>query len=231
MTMRKFMAAVLITAGCAGGTAAPVRAALADDVQTGGEVRAGADGKAVLFPLLKTDIAADIEGDAAAVTVVQTFVNPSPAALNATYLFPLNKDAAVHAMTMEVGGEIVTAKIARKPEAAAAFEDAKRQGKAAALLEQHRPNMFTQDIANLMPGATVKVTLKYVQTVPRVDGSYELAMPLIVGPRYMPAGPSPLVTVTNGPAKEDVPPPADAAQPSLGNGASARRRDIPASRG
>ena len=216
MTMRKFMAAVLITAGCAGGTAAPVRAALADDVQTGGEVRAGADGKAVLFPLLKTDIAADIEGDAAAVTVVQTFVNPSPAALNATYLFPLNKDAAVHAMTMEVGGEIVTAKIARKPEAAAAFEDAKRLGKAAALLEQHRPNMFTQDIANLVPGATVKVTLKYVQTLPRVDGSYELAMPLIVGPRYMPAGPSPLVTVTNGPAKEDAPPPADAAQPQPG---------------
>jgi len=214
--MKRLMA-VLIFAGCASGAAMPVRAALSDDIQTGGEVRAGADGKSVQFPLLKTDIAADIEGDAAAITVVQTFVNPSQAALNATYLFPLNKDAAVHAMTMEVGGEIVTAKIARKPEAAAAFEAAKRQGRAAALLEQHRPNMFTQDIANLMPGATVKVTLKYVQTVPRVDGSYELAMPLIVGPRYMPAGPSPLVTVANGPAKEDVPPPAaDAAQPQPG---------------
>ena len=132
------------------------------DVQTGGEVRAVADGKNVRLPLLKTDISADIEGDTAAVTVVQTFVNPAPAPLNATYLFPLNKDAAVHAMTMEIGNEIITAKIARKPEAAAIFEGAKREGKAAALLQQHRPNMFTQDVANPTPGATIKVTLKHV---------------------------------------------------------------------
>jgi Ca-activated chloride channel homolog len=208
------MAAILMLAGCAI-AAQPAKAAFADDVQTGGEMHAEADGKPVLFPLLKTDIAADIEGDAAAVTVVQTFVNPSPAPLNATYLFPLNKDAAVHAMTMEVGNEIVRAKIARKPEAQATFDQAKREGKAAALLQQHRPNMFTQDVANLMPGATIKVTLKYVQTVPRVDGSYEFTVPLIVGPRYMPAGPSPLLAVANTPAKEDVQPPA-ASQPQPG---------------
>ena len=107
--IRKLLAVFVL----AGGAAAQAMASLADDVQTGGEVRAVADGKNVRLPLLKTDISADIEGDTAAVTVVQTFVNPAPAPLNATYLFPLNKDAAVHAMTMEVGNEIITAKIAR----------------------------------------------------------------------------------------------------------------------
>ena len=63
---------------------------------------------------------------------------------------------------------------------------AKKRGKAASLLVQHRPNMFTQHIANLMPGLPVKVTLTYDQTVPRVDDSYELVIPLIVGPRYQP---------------------------------------------
>ncbi|MDH3257007.1 MAG: VIT and VWA domain-containing protein, partial [Nitrospinota bacterium] len=139
------------------------------------------------FPALKTDIQTKVQGDLATVTVTQTFANPTSAALNATYLFPLNKDAAVHAMTMEVGDEIIQAQIHKIGEAKKKFEKAKKQGKAASLLVQHRPNMFTQHIANLMPGLPVKVTLVYNQTVPRVDGLYELVLPLIVGPRYQPA--------------------------------------------
>jgi Ca-activated chloride channel homolog len=153
----------------------------------GGSVQAKVDGKTFHFPALKTDIRTNIQGDLATVTVTQTFTNPTTAPLNATYLFPLNKDAAVHAMTMEVGDEIVQAQIHRIEEAKKKFETAKRQGKAASLLTQHRPNMFTQHIANLMPGLPIKVTLVYDQTVPRVDGNYELVIPLIVGPRYQPA--------------------------------------------
>ncbi|HUS96316.1 MAG TPA: VIT and VWA domain-containing protein, partial [Hyphomicrobiaceae bacterium] len=107
--------------------------------------------------------------------------------LNATYLFPLNKGGAVSAMKMEVGDELVMAVIQKKDEARKTFEQAKQVGKAAALLEQHRPNMFTQEIANLMPGLPVKITLTYSQAVPRIDGNYELVVPLVVGPRYRPA--------------------------------------------
>jgi Ca-activated chloride channel homolog len=154
----------------------------------GGSVQAVVEGQTIHFPALKTDIQAKIQGDLTTVTVTQTFANPTSAPLNATYLFPLNKDAAVHAMTMEVGDEIVKAKIHKIEEAKKKFNKAKKQGKAASLLVQHRPNMFTQHIANLMPGLPIKVTLVYDQTVPRVDGSYELVIPLIVGPRYQPSG-------------------------------------------
>ena len=116
-----------------------------------------------------------LQGDLAIVTVTQTFVNPTATPLNAKYLFPLHKDAAVFAMTMEVGDEVVQARVREREEARQAFEQGKRDGKAAALLEQHRPNMFTQEIANLMPGDPIKVTLVMpVRVVPKsvaIDGT------------------------------------------------------------
>lgn len=190
-------------------------ATLPDDKGLAGRVTAEVDGKTILFPSLKTDVVADIQGDLATVTVTQTFANPTATPLNARYLFPLHKDAAVFAMTMEVGEEVVQAKIREREEARQTFEQGKREGKAAALLEQHRPNMFTQEIANLMPGDPIKVTLKYTQTVPRIDAGYELVVPLVVGPRYIPGGQAsrPQVAGLLAPSRSEGLPVADSAAP------------------
>ncbi|MFZ4790298.1 MAG: VIT and vWA domain-containing protein [Candidatus Competibacteraceae bacterium] len=167
----------------------PITGALAVvPADLGGRIETQMNGKPVTLPLLKTDIDADVQGDVAQVTVTQTFANPLNQAIHATYLFPLNETAAVNAMIMEVGEERIQAKIQRIETARATFEKAKSEGRSAALLSQHRPNMFIQDIANLMPGLPIKVTLKYAQTVPRIDGGYELVIPLVVGPRYQPQG-------------------------------------------
>jgi Ca-activated chloride channel family protein len=149
-----------------------------------GTVVATSGGKEIHLPLLKADYRVEVDGDVAHVELTQTFLNPTKLPLNATYLFPLNQKAAIHAMRMDLDGETIVARIKKKEEAKATFEKAKREGKAAALLTQHRPNMFTQDIAHLMPGRPVKVTLEYAQTVPKIDGAYELVMPMVVGPRY-----------------------------------------------
>ncbi len=158
--------------------------ARAEDAAPGGQLNALLDRREISLPLLNTQISAQIAGDLATVTVRQVFENPTDVPLHATYLFPLNKGAAVHAMTMEVGSEVITAVIQEKRQAQATFEKAASDGKAATLLVQHRPNMFTQNIANLMPGLPVTVTIEYAQTVPRIDGAYELVVPLVVGPRY-----------------------------------------------
>jgi Ca-activated chloride channel family protein len=162
--------------------------ASATEEELGGTVIAEINGQVINFPVLKTDIRADIQGDLASVRVIQTFANPSDTPLHAKYLFPMNKDSAVYEMIMEVGDEITKAKIQKKEQAERTFQKAKSEGKAASLLTQHRPNMFTQNIANLMPGLPVKVTIKYSQVVPKIDGAYELVVPLIVGPRYQPVG-------------------------------------------
>ena len=136
------------------------------------------------LPLMRADYDVSISGDIATVTLTQEFINPASQPMSAQYLFPLNKSAAVYAMKMHVGDETVEAIIKKKQDAEATFVKAERQGKAAALLTQHRPNMFTHDIANIMPGKPVKVFLSYVQDVPIVDDAHELVLPLIVGPRY-----------------------------------------------
>ena len=151
------------------------------------------------LPALKTDLNVDIQGELAGVTVVQTFINPTKEPLHATYLFPMNKDAAVHGMQMAIGDEIVEAKIKKIEKAKKIFKKAKKEGKTASLLTQNRPNMFTQEIANLIPGLPIKVTLKYAQTINKVDNEYQLVVPLVVGPRYQPldSGKAPLVVDQN----------------------------------
>ncbi|MGH0001272.1 VIT and vWA domain-containing protein [Pseudovibrio ascidiaceicola] len=149
-----------------------------------GTIIAMLDGQQVELPLLSAHYDVDVVGDIAQVTLSQTFLNPNDVPLHATYLFPLNQKTAVHAMEMELEGQRVVAQIKEKQEASAVFKQAKAEGKAASLLTQHRPNMFTQDIANLMPDKPITVHLHYVQSVPKVDGAYELVVPMVVGPRY-----------------------------------------------
>ena len=136
--------------------------------------------------MLHSDFTVSIDGDLAGVTVVQTFENPTRQPLNATYLFPLNEGAAVDAMTMQVGDQTIRAQIREREQARREYEQARDSGRAAALLTQHRPNMFIQQVANLMPGAPVRVTMHYMQVFRASHGGYELVVPLVVGPRYNP---------------------------------------------
>jgi len=159
-----------------------VGAAEHDDV--GGLIVAQLAGQDYVLPMLNSDVSINIEGDMATVEITQTFLNEAHLPMQAEYLFPLNQMAAVYGMEMVVGDEIITAEIQEKAQAEATFKAAADEGKAAVLLTQHRPNMFTQNIANLMPGLPIEVTLRYVQMVPKIDKQHELVIPLVVGPRY-----------------------------------------------
>lgn len=64
------------------------------------------------------------------------------------------------------------------------YEQARRQGKTASLLEQQRPNVFQMNVANIMPGDTIKVELKYTELLVPEDKIYEFMYPTVVGPRY-----------------------------------------------
>jgi len=158
----------------------------ADSAEVGGTIEANVDGERVQFPSISSAVDVDLQGDLARVRITQTFENPLGRPVHARYLFPMNKDAAVFALTMNVGSERIRAVIKEKEEAQKTFVAAKKEGKAAALLTQHRPNMFTQRIANLVPGIPIEVIMEYTQTVPKIDGEYELVVPLVVGPRFDP---------------------------------------------
>jgi Ca-activated chloride channel family protein len=140
-------------------------------------------------PLKHTDVKAEITGFLARVTVTQDFENPFPEKIEAVYTFPLPHQAAVDDMTMLVGNRTVRGKIKRREEARAIYEAARAAGHVAGLLDQERPNIFTQSVANIMPGEKVKVTISYVETLKYEEGAYEFSFPMVVGPRYIPGQP------------------------------------------
>ena len=139
-----------------------------------------------LCPLKHTDVKAQISGFLSRVVVTQEFENPFKEKIEAVYTFPLPQNAAVDDMTMIVGERTVRGKILRREEAQAVYEAAKSNGQTASLLDQERPNIFTQSVANILPGEQIKITISYVETLKYEDGSYEFVFPMVVGPRYVP---------------------------------------------
>lgn len=159
------------------------------DNEAGGRIEViQANGLKHFLPTVSTDYAVEIAGDIVTVKLTQQFRNDLDKSVNAEYLFPLNKDAAVHAMTMLVGNERIQAHIDRIEQATETFETAKTEGKSTTLLRQHRPNVFTQNIGNLAADAPITVELSYTQNITRIDHQYQLVLPLVVGPRYQSAG-------------------------------------------
>ncbi|HET6978561.1 MAG TPA: TonB-dependent receptor [Pyrinomonadaceae bacterium] len=147
----------------------------------------GQDGKPVSeCPLKHTSVKAQVSGFLSRVTVTQDFENNSQEKIEAVYTFPLPQAAAVDDLTMLIGERVIKGKIMRREEAKAAYAAAKQIGRVASLLDQERPNIFTQQVANIMPGQSIRIVISYVETLKYENGSYEWVFPMVVGPRYMP---------------------------------------------
>ncbi|HEY0134197.1 MAG TPA: VIT domain-containing protein, partial [Nannocystis sp.] len=140
------------------------------------------------LPLRHTAVRAHLRGTVAEVVVKQRFVNGGELALEAIYTFPLPENSAVTDMRMVIGERVITSEIHERGEARRVYEDARESGHRAALLEQERPNVFTQSIANIAAGEAIDVEIRYLQTLSYDAGEYEFVFPTVVGPRYAPAG-------------------------------------------
>ncbi|HEX8636450.1 MAG TPA: VIT domain-containing protein [Pyrinomonadaceae bacterium] len=137
-------------------------------------------------PLKQTKVRADISGFLTRVTVAQEFENNFGEPIEAVYTFPLSQNSAVDEMTMRIGERTIRGRVMKREEAQKVYEEARAQGKTASLLNQERPNIFTQAIANIMPGERIVIEISYVETLRYEDGVYEFVFPMTVGPRYIP---------------------------------------------
>jgi Ca-activated chloride channel homolog len=136
------------------------------------------------LPLKSTQVNVKVSGVIADVTVVQTYKNEGQRAIEAKYVFPGSTRAAVHGMNVRLADRLITAKIREKQQAKIEYDAAKQEGKTAALLEQHLPNVFQMNVANIMPGDDVKVELRYTELLLPTDGNYQFVFPTVVDPRY-----------------------------------------------
>jgi Ca-activated chloride channel family protein len=141
-------------------------------------------------PLEHTDVAVEITGFVARIRVTQLFANHFSEPVAAVYTFPLSERAAVDAMWMRTGERVIRGAIARREEARKIYEAARDHGQLAGLLDQERPNVFTQSVANLVPGAAVEIKIEYVEPLVYSGGSFEFVFPTVVGPRFVPGSPT-----------------------------------------
>ena len=138
------------------------------------------------LPLLDTEVRVEIDGTVAVTQVSQLFANPFDEPIEAVYVYPLPDDGAVDDMLMVVGERVIEGEIHRREEARRIYEQARDRGQTAALLEQERPNIFTQSVANILPGEVIEVAIEVVSPLHYEDGEYSVHFPMTVGPRFMP---------------------------------------------
>lgn len=178
------------------GLASPAFAQAGDDDLIGlGSVDRGSlllktsiPGRYVPAPLLSTDVAIDVTGIVGRATVKQHFANRANSCVEGIYAFPLPENAAVDHLRMVIGSRVIEGEIHERSEAKRIYERAKSEGRGASLLEEHRPNLFTVSVANIPAGQEVEVDIEYEQLVRYDSGRFSLRFPMVVAPRFEPAG-------------------------------------------
>ncbi len=140
----------------------------------------------VVLPLTETRFLADAKAGLALVTIVQRFVNPHAEPLSVRYQLPLPADAAVSGFAFTVDDRRVVGRVEKKQVARQQFEDAVLEGRSAALLEQERSSLFTQELGNVPPGASLLCEVQLdVRLAYLPEGSWELRLPTVAAPRYL----------------------------------------------
>ncbi|MEP2058831.1 MAG: VIT and VWA domain-containing protein [Maribacter litoralis] len=135
-------------------------------------------------PLKSSITEVNIAGTIAHVRVTQVYQNKGAEAIEAKYVFPLSTQAAVHKMHMIINERLVIAKIFEKQEAQKVYDYALQEGKRAAKLDQHRPNVFQMNVGNIMPGDEITLDIYYTEILVPVNGEYQFVAPAVVGPRF-----------------------------------------------
>jgi len=146
----------------------------------------GAAATAAPLPMLDSKLEVTVRGPIIETIVTQRFHNRGDRPIEATYIFPLPVDASVSAMWITTGARTIRAAIEKRDEAQRRYEAAVRAGVAAAVLDQERPDVFTQTVAAIPAKGMVEITLRYDSVARHADGTWELVLPMVVAPRYVP---------------------------------------------
>ncbi|MEZ9820684.1 marine proteobacterial sortase target protein [Shewanella sp. 10N.286.45.A1] len=164
------------------------RVEMVNAIAQGSLITYDAAGKANLSLPMKTTVNMQVSGWVNRVSLRHEFRNEQLVWLNGEYVFPLPNEAAVDGLRMFIGERVIEGEIKPKAKAKALFNEAKKQGKKASLLQQKRPNIFSAEVANLAPGETLIVELSYQELVHYDKGEFSLRFPMVVAPRYKPGG-------------------------------------------
>src|SRR5262245_51903685 len=139
-------------------------------------------------PLKRTELTGEVAGPLGSLRVRHVFGysrQQCDRVLEAVYRFPLPGDAAVTGVRVRFGDVEIRASLKERQRAEQEYDEAKRQGRQAALLTRESPDVFTLQVAGLQPDQEVAVETDYVQ-IARAEGpGWTLRVPLTTSPRYV----------------------------------------------
>lgn len=141
----------------------------------------------VLTPAVKSEVSIAVSGPIVRTTVTQTFHNATVLCVEGLYVYPLPELSAVDTLKMTIGSRVIIGDIREREAARKEYEQAKGEGRRAALVEQQRPNVFTTSVAGVMPGDDVVIEIAYQEMARYENGEFRLRFPMVVAPRYTPS--------------------------------------------
>ena len=162
-----------------------------DEVRQGSLLYRAEAGAYLPAPALRTEVTITVSGIIARARIRQRFENDSEQWVEGLYVFPLPEDAAVDHMRLQIGERIIEGQIQEREAAKRRYEKAKGEGTKAALIEQQRPNLFTNAVANIAPHESVVVEIEYQQILRYDNGEFRLRFPMAITPRYISGAPLP----------------------------------------
>lgn len=136
--------------------------------------------------LVAARLTGEAQGGLARLVLEQVFENTYDETLRVTYRMPLPADGAVSGYEFEIGDRVIRGTVDRKAQARERFERAVASGHTAALLEQERADIFTQQIGNIPARTTLVARIIVDQRLVWLpEGEWELRFPTVIGPRYI----------------------------------------------
>ncbi|RBR18127.1 uncharacterized protein FIESC28_06193 [Fusarium coffeatum] len=145
------------------------------------------------LPILQVSLTATIHGILAHTEIIQSFHNSSDIAIKeAKHTFPLYDGAVITEFECTIGDERrIRGVVKPKQQAREDFEEAvHEQAKAAALLEEHTPEIFETSLGNIPPKTSVEVKIVYIQELKvvlmetKATEGIALVIPTSIAPRY-----------------------------------------------
>ena len=133
---------------------------------------------APLVDLTLYKITVQVDNQVATTRIEQTFFNPGPQPVEASYFFPIPQDAAISDFSMVVDGQTVEGQIMPKDKARAIYEDIVRQRRDPALLEYVGRDLVQARIFPIPAGGNRTIKLSYSQVLPQADGLTHYRFPL-----------------------------------------------------
>ncbi|CAF3914265.1 unnamed protein product, partial [Rotaria sp. Silwood1] len=140
-------------------------------------------------PLRSVSVEAWIHTFAADVTLTQTFINLGDKSIEAIYVFPIEENAAVYALTAEIDDRLIKAEIKQKEVAETEYNEAIKHGQTATLLRQSEKTLdtFMINVGALPPWKECRITIRYVTELDLIDGNLiRFVVPSTIAPRYNP---------------------------------------------